>query len=77
MKKKIAKEEVGKIMGEIADKIRRDMDYEFRVAQSQMCMAENDLVDALHENQYDLYRDYAEKRNAFFRIAEELYERKF
>ena len=77
MKKRVSKEEVGKIMAEVADKIRRELDYDFRVAYSQMCMAENDLVDALHENQYDLYRDYAEKRNAFFRIAEELYERKF
>ena len=77
MKKKITNEDVGEVLGKIAEKIRDDMDYEFRVAESQMWMAENDLVDALNESQYDLYREYSEKRNAFFKIAKELYERKF
>ena len=60
-----------------AEEIRDKMDYEFRVAKSQMWIAENDLVDSLNESQYDLYRDYSEKRNTFFKIAEELYQRKF
>ena len=77
MKKKITNEDVGEVLGKIAEKIRDDMDYEFRVAESQMWMAENDLVDALNESQYDLYREYSEKRNAFFKIAKELSERKF
>ncbi|MBQ8342719.1 MAG: hypothetical protein IJY21_01290 [Clostridia bacterium] len=77
MKKKVTNEEVGEVIGKIAEKVRDDMDYQFRVAQSQMWIAENDLVDSLQESQYDLYRDYSEKRNAFFKIAKELYERKF
>ena len=77
MKHRFTNEELAKIMENIAGKIRDDMDYEFRVAQGQMWIAENDLIDALHENQYELYRDYAEKREAFFRIAKELYERKY
>ena len=77
MKKKVTNEEVGEILGKIAEKVRDDMDYEFRVAQSQMWIAENDLVDALTEEQHEVYRNYNEKRNAFFQIAKELYERKF
>lgn len=77
MKKKVTNEEVGQVIGEMAEKIRSDMDYEFRVAQSQMWIAENDLVDALDEKQHDAYRNYAEKREAFFKIAGELYQRKF
>ena len=77
MKKKVTNEEVGEIIDKIAEKVRSDMDYEFRVAQSQMWIAENDLVDALDEKQHDLYREYSEKRETFFRIANELYERKF
>ena len=77
MKKKVTNDDVGEVIGKIAEKIRDDMDYEFRVAQSQMWIAENDLVDSLQESQYELYRDYSEKRNAFFKIAKELYERKF
>ena len=77
MKKKVTDEEVGKIIEKIAEKIRSDMDYEFRVAQSQMWIAENDLIDALEEKQYEAYRNYAEKREAFFQIAKELYQRKY
>ena len=77
MKKKITNEKVEEIMGAGADKIRSDMDYEFRVAQSQMWIAENDLVDALDEKQQSLYKEYADKREEFFRIAKELYQRKF
>lgn len=77
MKKKVTNDEVGEVIGKIAEKVRDDMDYQFRVAQSQMWIAENDLVDSLQESQYELYRDYSEKRNAFFKIAKELYERKF
>ncbi len=77
MKKKVTNEEAGEIIGKIAEKIRSDMDYEFRVAQSQMWIAENDLVDTLDEKQQEAYKDYAEKRDAFFQIAGELYQRKF
>lgn len=76
MKKKITNEEAGKFLWEIAEQVRSDIDYEFRVAQSQMWIAENDLVDSLNENQHALYKDYAEKRETFFKIAAELYERK-
>ena len=76
MKKKVTKEEAVQAIGKIAEKVRSDMDYDFRVAESQMWIAENDLVDSLNETQYELYRDYSEKRNAFFKIAAELYERK-
>ena len=51
------------------------IDYAFRV-QSQMWIAENDLVDALTEDQQELYRDYNEKREYFFKIAKEMYKRK-
>lgn len=54
MKKKVTEEEVGQIIGKIAEKIRDDLDYEFRVAQSQMWIAENDLIDALDETQHEL-----------------------
>ncbi len=77
MKKKITNEEVGQVIGEIAKQIRDKLDYEYRVAESQMWIAENDLVDSLKESQHDLYRAYCEKRNAFFKIAKEVYQRKF
>ena len=77
MKKKVTNEEVGEIIGKIAEKIRSDLDYEFRVAQSQMCIAENDLIDSLDDKQKELYDDYRKKRDVVYQIAGELYERKF
>ena len=77
MKKKVTNEEFGELFGKIAEKVRDDMDYEFRVAQSQMWIAENDLIDSLDEKQQALYRDFSEKRDTFYKIAKDLYERKF
>ncbi|MBQ9728320.1 MAG: hypothetical protein IJV85_01865 [Clostridia bacterium] len=65
------------MIGKMAEKIRDDMDYDFRVAQSQMWIAENDLADSLDEKQKELYNDFREKRDLFFQIAGELYQRKF
>ena len=77
MKEKVTKEKVGEILEQIADEVRDKMDYEFRVAQSQMWIAENDLADVLEEKQIEAYKTYCEKRNEFFRIAGEMYQRKF
>ena len=76
MKNKVTNEEVGQAIGEMAEKIRSDMDYEFRVAESQMWIAENDLVDSLNETQHELYKDYSEKRNAFFQARKRAVRKK-
>lgn len=77
MKKKVTNEEIGQVIGKLAEHIRHEMDYEFRVAESQMWIAENDLVDTLNEQQKVLYQDFAEKRNTFYKIANDIYQRKF
>ena len=78
MRKKVTNDDIGQAIGKIAEKIRDNLDYQFRVAQSQMWIAENDLIDSLEtDEQKKLYLDFAEKKNEFFRIAKEIYERKF
>ena len=77
MKKKVTDEEVGKFLGEVADTVRRQMDFDFRVAQSQMAIAENDLVNTLSKEQRELYDDFCKKREAFYSVASEIYKRKF
>ena len=77
MKKKVTNEQVGEIIGKMAEQIRSDMDYDFRVAQSQMWLAEKDLVDTFDDEQKALYKDFCEKRDTFYNIASELYKRKF
>ena len=75
--RKVTNEEAGSVMGALAEKVRDDMDYAFRVAQSQMWIAENDLVDVLDDKQQEAYKNYCEKREEFYKIAKELYQRKF
>lgn len=77
MKKKVTNEEVAEVIGKIADKIKSDMDYDYRVARSQMDIAENELVNSLNEKQRELYEDFYKKREEFYQIASELYKRKF
>lgn len=77
MKKKVTNDDVGEVIGKLAEHLRHELDYDFRVAQSQMWIAENDLVDSLNEEQKALYQDFAEKRNTFYKIANEIYQRKF
>ncbi len=76
MKKKVTNEEVGLVLGKLADKIRSEMDYDFRVAYGQMGLAENELVSTFDEKQKELYNDFCQKREAFYDIASEIYKRK-
>ena len=77
MKKKVTNEEVGKAIGKMAEAVRSEMDYDLRVAESQMAIAEIDLVSSLNEEQKKLYDNFCKKRNAFFNLAREVYKRKY
>ena len=77
MKKKVTDEEVGKVLGQVAEQVRSELDYEFRVAKSQMLLAENDLIETFTTEQKELYLIYSQKRTTFYDIAEQMYEKKF
>ena len=77
MKKKITNEEIGQFIGKLADELRSEADFDFRVAQSQMYIAEKDLIESLNAKQLELYKDFSDKRNAFYKIASDMYQRKF
>ncbi len=77
MKKKLTDEEIGKAIGKLAEEVRRELDYDFRVAQSQMWLAEDDLVKTLNEKQLSLYKNFCEKRKVFFEISSEIYQKNF
>ena len=77
MRKKVTNEEVGKAIGQMAEQIRSELDYEFRVAYSQMCIAEKDLVETLDKTQKELYDDFYKKRETFYLAASEVYKKKF
>ena len=77
MKKKVTNEQVEQFIKKLTQDLRDEMDYDFRVAQAQMWLAENDLINSLDQNQLKLHQIYREKRENFYKIANELYQRKF
>jgi hypothetical protein len=77
LKKRVTDEDVAKAIGDMAEQIRSEMDYEFRVAMSQMWIAEKDFIETLNEEQMKLYSEFEKKREEFYDIAKELYQRKF
>ena len=77
MKKKITNEEIGQYLGKLAEQIRDEMDLDLRIAYGQMMLAENDLASTFNDEQRSLYADLCQKRDAFYKIAGELYQRKY
>ena len=76
MRKKITEEKVEEVFKEFVENVQSEMDYEFRVAQGQMWLAENELIASLDKKQLELYNEFAEKRTVFYKIANEIYKRK-
>ena len=75
-KRKITEEQLTQFISKMAEYVRDEMDYDFRVAQSQMGIAEKDLVNTFNDNQKMLYDDFCQKRAKFYQLASELYKRK-
>ena len=69
MKKKVTNEEVGKAIGKMAEAVRSEMDYDLRVAESQMAIAEIDLVSSLNEEQKKLYDNFCKKKGRVFQFG--------
>lgn len=76
MRKKVTEEKVEEVFKELVNDVQSGMDYEFRVAQGQMWLAENELIASLDAKQLELYNEFAEKRKIFYQIANEIYKRK-
>jgi hypothetical protein len=76
MKKKVGNQDVAQFIQQIVDKLRSDMDYDFRVAESQMNFSEKDLVNTFTKEQKVLYEEFCQKRQVFFDFASQIYQRK-
>ena len=77
MKKKITNEEIGQIIGKLADKIRKEMNEDLITATNEMQFAEMDLVETLTNEQKVLYDKFIEKREKYYSIASCMYEKKY
>ena len=75
MRRKIANEEVKKILKNAVEEIHRELDAELKIAQAHMCVAEEELVKSLDENQRALYNEFYKKREIFYLKASEPYKR--
>ena len=75
MRRKVANEEVKKILKNAVDEIHKELDSEFKVAQAIMYVAEDELVKSLDENQRVLYNEFCKKRENFYLKASQLYKR--
>ena len=76
MERRLTDEEIGKAIGALAEKVKLEMDFELKVAKSEMTYAENELFLSLNEEQKKLFDVYRKRKEIFFDIAEQMYKRK-
>ena len=76
MERRLTDEEIGKAIGVLAEKVKLEMDFELKVAKSEMMFAENELFLSLNEEQKKLFDIYRKRKEIFFDIAEQMYKRK-
>lgn len=55
---KITNEKIGEFIGNLADDIKREIDFCLRVAKSNMERAEKELTDTFTNEQKELYKQY-------------------
>lgn len=71
MKKRVTNDDVAKFIGETATKIRDELDYDYRVAKSQMWIAEKDFLETLDQKQRDLYYDLCKKKDLVLKLEKD------
>ena len=76
MERRLTDEEIGKAIGSLAEKVKLEMDFELKVAKTEMMFAENELFLSLNEEQKKLFNIYRKRKEIFFDIAEQMYKRK-
>ena len=77
MRKKATNEDIAKFIADTARQVSSEMDLEFRIARGRMEVAEVELYNTLDERQRKFYKEFCQARSEFYKIASEIYERKF
>ena len=72
MKKKVTNDDVKTIISNVADKVRRELDLDLRIAISQMNLKEDELVKSFSSEQQILFKDYLEARQTYIDLSLEL-----
>lgn len=74
MKKKATNEDVEVLLKQWTEEINSELDYELRVAESRMLIAERELTDSYSEEQKKLYENFLTERQAFCDLLTEKYK---
>ena len=71
MRKKATNDDVQKLIKQCAEDVISKIDFDCRVAESRMYMAEKDLLETFSEEQKRLYEEYLAERNRYFDIFQQ------
>lgn len=74
MRKKVTNEEVAEAIRKMAIQLRNEIIYDYHDTKENMDLAEKKLIDTLSKEQLELFKDYSQKKDAFFAVAKELYK---
>ena len=77
MKNNTLNEQTENFVENIVKQVQGEMEENFNLAQTQMEMAEEKLVESLSAKQLTLYQDFCKKREGFYKKAKNLYEKRF
>ena len=62
MRKKPTNDDVAKLIKDLAEEVRSQLDFELRVAQSNLNLSERELIDSFTDEQKQLYEQYIKDR---------------
>lgn len=75
MEKKFTNQEIGQIIGKLAEEVRNDIIKDLQVAKTEAIMAENNLINALNDEQKKLFYVYVEKQNEVLSLKKSIGEK--
>lgn len=77
MEREITNKKTDEFVENVVKQVQGQMEENFNLAQTQMEIAEEKLVESLSAKQLTLYQDFCKKREGFYKKAKNLYEKRF
>ena len=76
MRKKVTNEDVANAIRRMANELRNEIYCDLNDAEFEMTEVEKKLVKTFDEEQLKLYREFCQKRKAFYDLASQVYKLK-
>ena len=77
MKREIYNGKPDEFVEKVVKQVQREMEENFNIAFTQMDMAEKELVGTLTEKQKELYQNFLNARENFYKKAKTIYKKRF